>query len=128
MTNLKAPVISNDGAEYWAACREDRLTFQQCSACGHRQFLSRSCCGQCLSDDLTRENAAGTGTITSYSIAYPAKGAPFVVALITLSEGVTMLSRIVDADNDAIGIGGSVTVRFVPVDGADFKLPCFTLV
>jgi uncharacterized OB-fold protein len=42
---------------------------------------------------------------------------PYAIAYVTLEEGPTMLTNIVDGDLDAIRIGQRVRVRFVPTDG-----------
>jgi hypothetical protein len=31
------PAVTEDGAPYWAACREHKLAVQRCAACGHGQ-------------------------------------------------------------------------------------------
>jgi hypothetical protein len=42
---------------------------------------------------------------------------PYAIAYVTLEEGVTMMTSIVDADLDALRIGLPVTVAFHPTDG-----------
>ena len=42
---------------------------------------------------------------------------PSVIAYVTLDEGVTMMTGLVDCDFDALRIGQKVRVVFVPSDG-----------
>jgi hypothetical protein len=60
--------------------------------------------------------ASGRGTVYSYSIMRRAP-VPYAIAYVTLEEGVTMLTNIVDCDLDAIRIGQAVTVVFKPTEG-----------
>lgn len=119
---LRDPVIGNDGAAYWDRCNQGRLTFQQCRACGHRQFFSRSCCSNCLSDDLAREPARGDAVIVSFSHVHG--GEPFTIALVRLAEGVSMLTRLVDMAAADVAIGAAVRLRF-EASPSGTNLPCF---
>ena len=49
---------------------------------------------------------------------------PYVVAYLTLDEGPSILTNIVDTDADAIRIGQRVAVRFQPSDDGR-PLPVF---
>ena len=52
---------------------------------------------------------------------------PFVLAFITLKEGPTMLSNIVNCDPNQVEIAMPVKVKFVQSTG-EFKVPMFELV
>jgi uncharacterized OB-fold protein len=52
-------------------------------------------------------------------------GAPFVIAYVTLDEGVTMLTNIVDCDLEAVRIGQKVRVVYRPSEGGAL-VPMFT--
>jgi uncharacterized OB-fold protein len=74
--------------------------------------------------------ASGKGTVLSYTVIhrspYSDLPAPYVVALIRLAEGVTMLSHIVEADPSAIACDKPVVVKFESIrDGG--KIPVFAL-
>ena len=77
-----------------------------------------------LSANLEWEQAKGTGEIYTYSIMHAAKPA-YVIAYVTLDEGVSMMTNIVDVDPAKVGVGQKVKVVFKPSEG-DGKLPCFT--
>ena len=62
--------------------------------------------------------------IYSFSVMRHAKP-PYVVAFVTLDEGPTMLSNIVDCDPETLAIGQAVRLLFKPSDG-EFPVPVFT--
>ncbi|WP_312028367.1 OB-fold domain-containing protein [Aquabacterium sp. J223] len=54
--------------------------------------------------------------IYSYSVMRRVE-VPYVIAYVTLDEGVTVMTNIVDCDPDAVRIGQRVKVTFQPSDG-----------
>ncbi|MEI8297197.1 MAG: Zn-ribbon domain-containing OB-fold protein [Pseudomonadota bacterium] len=113
-----APVASPETAEYWAGAKRHELLIQRCSSCGHHQFYPRVLCTTCSGRMLTWVQASGRGTIRSYTVvrrpvseAY-APDVPYVVALVALAEGPTMMSRIVGIDPEIVRIGRAVEVTF----------------
>ena len=50
---------------------------------------------------------------------------PYAIAYVTLQEGVSMMTNIVDCDLDAIKIGQAVRLVFKPSDGGP-PVPMFT--
>ena len=50
---------------------------------------------------------------------------PYAIAYVTLDEGVTMLTNIVDCDLDALRIGHAVRLVFKPTEGGE-TVPMFT--
>ena len=50
---------------------------------------------------------------------------PYAIAYVALTEGVTMLTNIVDCDLDALRIGQQVKVVFKPTEGGP-PVPMFT--
>jgi uncharacterized OB-fold protein len=69
-----------------------------------------------MSDRTEWKQASGRGTIYSYSVLKRAE-VPYAIAYVTLEEGPTMMTNIVDCDLDAIRIGQKVAVSFKPTDG-----------
>lgn len=96
---------------YRAALDEHRVTFQRCGACGHAWLPARSECPECWSDDHSREEATGGGTVVSWVVFHVAfddryKGrTPYNVALIDLDEGPRLVTNIIEipAGEDIIG-------------------------
>lgn len=112
------PVPSPETAFWWENCREGRLSIQRCGACEAYQFYPRALCSSCLSGTLEWVEAAGTATVTTFTICrVPAAEAyaadlPYVVALVRLEEGPTMMTNIVECDPEFVSTGMSVEVVF----------------
>ncbi|MFP6836737.1 MAG: Zn-ribbon domain-containing OB-fold protein [Pseudomonadales bacterium] len=124
------PVPTPESEAFWQACGEGRLLIQRCDECGHRQFYPRALCTACSSAEVALTEAAGTGRVKSFTIirravteAY-ADDVPYVVALIELAEGPTMMSNVVECEAEDVFIGMPVSVRFEPRSG-DISLPVF---
>ena len=126
------PIESPESAPFWQGCRESRLLLQRCEACGRHQFYPRVLCTACGGARLGWAEASGRGRIKSYTVIRRAVSAayepevPYVVALIELAEGPTLMSNVVDAAPEAVRIGAPVRVRF-DAWSEDRKLPVFLL-
>tara|TARA_R110000772_G_scaffold129051_4_gene237050 strand:- start:79596 stop:80009 length:414 start_codon:yes stop_codon:yes gene_type:complete len=115
---------------YIAGCRVGELRLQCCSRCGVHQFYPRIMCASCLSDELEWVAATGRGEIISFTVVRrpisKAYEAPYVVALIQLQEGPTLMSHVVDCAPEAVAVGLPVQVAFAPWSES-VTLPVFTL-
>lgn len=121
MTNMSAKYFPRPTLEteaYWEGCRRHDLLLQRCAQCGQTQFYPRIACTKCMSDQLEWEKASGQGEVLTFTIvrravseAY-ADDVPYVVALIRLDEGPTMMSNVVQCDPEAVAIGTRVEVVF----------------
>ncbi|MDP1692013.1 MAG: Zn-ribbon domain-containing OB-fold protein [Burkholderiaceae bacterium] len=120
---LVAPTVYPETQAFWDAAREGRLLVKQCEDCGEHHHYPRAACPFCGSLRTQWHQASGRGTIYSFSVMRRAE-VPYVIAYVTLEEGPTMMSNIIDADFDAVHIGQSVTVRFQASDGGP-PLPVF---
>jgi uncharacterized OB-fold protein len=112
------PERTADAAEYWEGCRRHELLIQRCENCGIHQFYPRLLCGSCSGRSLAWVRASGRGTIKSFTIvrravsdAYAAD-VPYVVALVTLEEGPTMMSNVVGCGVEQLHIGMPLEVVF----------------
>ena len=112
------PVPTPETEPFWEGCRRGELRLQRCDACGQVQFPPRRYCSGCLSDGLTWERASGRGNVRSWTVVTlpnsPAflADVPYVVALIELAEGPTLLSGIRGCSPGDVHIGMSVEVEF----------------
>jgi uncharacterized OB-fold protein len=119
-------------APYWQAARAGRLVVQRCAACGHAQLYPRSLCTRCAGERLGWEDASGRGRVKSFTVIRRAVSAayeadvPYVVALIELAEGPTLMSNVVGCAPEAVRIGAPVRVRF-DAWTPDVTVPVFTL-
>jgi uncharacterized OB-fold protein len=123
---LVSPSVSVEGREFWAAAQEGRLLLKGCASCTRLHWYPRAICPFCSADATVWRAASGKGTIYSYSIMRQAPE-PYVIAYVTLAEGPTLLTNIINADFGELAIGKAVEVRFAPSEGGP-PVPVFELV
>lgn len=104
-------------APYHAALAEGRLLIKRCAECGKPHYYPRPYCPFCLSDKTGWEQASGAGTVYSWSVERRAQP-PYVIAFVTLAEGPTILTNLVDTDPDSVTIGQAVTLVLEEREGA----------
>lgn len=118
-------VPATPGVEaYWEGAAAGKLMVRFCKDCSKPHYYPRGICPQCYSTNLEWRQSKGTGTIYTYSVMRAAKPA-YVIAYVTLDEGVSMMTNIVDCDPGKLAIGQKVKVVFKPMDDGR-KLPLFT--
>jgi hypothetical protein len=117
------PSITLETETFWEATKENRLLLKKCTDCGKTHWYPRAICPHCFSSNTEWYDASGRGKIYSFSVMRRAE-IPYVMAYVTLAEGVTMLSNIVEADFDALEIDQDVEVVFRATEG-DQSLPLF---
>lgn len=127
MAEQKTAAPSADVANeaYWTAAAQGKLLLKQCNSCHKLHYYPRPICPFCMSDDTAWVEASGSGTIYSWSVERRADP-PFAIAFVSLSEGPTLLTNIVDCDLDDLAIGQAVTLKFEERDGAPVPVfaPC----
>ena len=112
------PPINPDTQPFWDGCAQGRLLLQRCGDCGHLQFYPRMLCAACGSRTLDWAEACGRGTVKTFTIIRRAVSAafepdvPYVVALVELEEGPTLMSNIIGCDPASVAIGQPVRVTF----------------
>jgi uncharacterized OB-fold protein len=104
--HIPAPVPDGDSKVFWEGVAQGKLLIQRCDACQRFIFYPRSICPHCFADTLSWVEAQGTGTIYSYTVVHRAFGpfagqTPFVVAIVELTEGVRMMTRITSSEPGA---------------------------
>ena len=105
---------------FWDAAAKGQLILQNCQTCERSVFYPRAICPHCWSDRLVWRAASGTGRLKSFSVVHRAghpawnEAVPYVIGLVELAEGPTMLSQISVAQ-DALRVGMSLTVQFTKV-------------
>ena len=113
---IPAPIANAETEAFWAAARDGRFTTRACTACGKVHWYPRAVCPFCASEKTEWRPASGKGTIYSYSVMRRVPE-PYAIAYVTLDEGPTMLTNIVECDLDALKIGQRVVVVFHPTEG-----------
>lgn len=121
--HIDLSVLNPETAEFWRGCNAQKLLLRRCAACGEAHYYPRTNCPFCFSSDTDWEEVDGNGTIYSFSIMRRASP-QFALAYVTLSNGITMLTNIVDADLDTLEVGQAVELIFKP-SGDGQLLPMF---
>ncbi len=109
-----------DTREFWAATKDQKLTYQQCNDCGTVVFHPRRHCTGCLSGALTWKTASGKGTVYTYSVVRQSyhpffrTKVPYAVAWIDLDEGPRILSNVIGVKDPLkdVKIGQRVQVEW----------------
>ena len=121
---IPAPKPTPETQAFWDAAAQGRFLIGCCTACGKAHWYPRKTCPFCWSEKTEWVEASGRGTIYSYSVMWRAPE-PYVVAYVTLAEGPTMLTNLVDCDFEALAIGQAVRLKFSPSEGGP-PVPTFT--
>lgn len=129
MTSELIPVPNAQTAPYWDATRTHKLMLPYCTGCKRYHFYPRSQCPFCASVQIEWREVSGEGTVYSFTIVHRAPSqafaaeVPYVVAVVKLSEGPHLMTRIVDCPPESIRIDDLVRVAFRDVGGQ--SLPVF---
>ncbi len=124
------PRPSDNSAAFWSATAEDRLLIQRCRSCDESIFYPRVNCPNCGGTDLADVDAAGTGTVFTFTIARRpthrafADAGPYVIAIVELDEGPHLTTNIVGCPPEDVAIGMPVEVVFAPEQDG-IALPLF---
>ena len=127
MTEAKkypTPVGNPETQPFWDAAKEGKFLIKRCTACGEPHFFPRSICPFCFSDETVWEESSGEGEIYTFSHMRKSATGPYVIAYVTLKEGPSVQTNIVDCDPTTVKIGQKVKVVWKPTEGA--PLPFFT--
>jgi uncharacterized protein len=120
---ITAPQPNPETQAFWDAAAEGKLLIKKCNGCGQVHFYPRDNCPFCFSDKTEWQQASGNGTVYTYSVMRRAP-VPYAIAYVTLAEGPTMMTNIVDCDLNSIKVGQAVKLVFKPSDGGP-PVPCF---
>ena len=110
-----APALTAESQSFWDAARGGRFVLPVCAACDKAHWYPRAICPFCDGAEIEWRDASGRGTIYTFSVMRRAKE-PYVIAYVTLAEGPTMLTNIVDCAVDGLHIGDQVAVRFAETE------------
>lgn len=99
------------GVALWQSA-DGSLQIGHCQTCGEHHYYPRQVCPFCFSDATATVPASGRGRVYSYSHTPRGPDGPYIVAYVTLEEGVTMLTHLVDIDPIEVRIDMAVDVEF----------------
>lgn len=123
-----APRSFSFSKRFWDATRERKVLLQYCRATGRYQFFPKPVSVFTGGQDLEWREVSGRGTIFSFTVARigrpPFNGStPYLIATVTLDEGVNMIANIIGCALDRIAIGMRVRPAWSPLpDGANLLL------
>jgi len=129
MSGGPIPEVTPVNQVYWDGTAVGELRIRSCKACSARFRFVSDWCPKCWSTDLGWDVASGRGTVRTKTVVHMAPyesvaaRVPYVLALIELAEGPTMMSNIVECEPCSVTIGMPVRVTFEPRGG--LKLPQF---
>ena len=117
------PAINVETQPFWDGAAEGKLLLKRCGDCDKTHYYPRNICPHCFSANTEWFETAGKGRIYSFSVMRRAP-VPYVIAFVTLEEGPSMMTNIVDCDPETVKIGMAVQVTFDDVT-EDVTLPKF---
>ncbi len=123
------PTVTQTSSKFWESAKDGLLMIQNCSECDHNFFYPRTICPKCWSQKLVWKEASGKGRLKSYSVVHkpghPAwePATPYVVGLVEIEEGPTLLSIIVTDSDYECNIGEPLLLAPTNVSGR--VLPAF---
>ena len=124
MRKISAPRVLPESMKFWQACDEGRYLIKKCSSCGKVHHYPRDICPFCMSAETQWQESPGTGVVYSFST-MGKEDAAYTLAYVTLDEGVTVMSNLIDCDPAQLSIGQKVRVVFKPSEGGH-AVPMFT--
>lgn len=125
------PPITAESERYWQEAANGRLCLPHCGNCRRWEWFPRERCLRC-GEPTTWSPLSGDAELVSYTVEHrgPRRHwkdqAPYVIGLVRLREGVTMLTTVVGCDADELTCGMSLVVAFGATTDPDIVVPVFT--
>lgn len=119
---------------FWRAAAQGRLVRPVCNECQHNFFTPSLVCPSCLSENWEYQSSNGLGHVYSHTTVHRGPDqtwtVPYVLAIVDLVEGWSMLSRLMVEPPDELVpgslIGVPVEVDFVQENRPPYRtLPVF---
>jgi uncharacterized OB-fold protein len=126
---LPEPVPSDFSGPFWEATKEHILLLQYDPDVKRYQFFPRPVSIYTGRRSLEWRPAAGTGSVYTFTIVHRAplpacaSRTPYVVASITLDEGVRIMAQLIDCRPEDVRIGMRVRLAWEP--RGEFNLAVF---
>jgi uncharacterized protein len=109
---LEHPAINPENRPFWEAAAAGKLLIKHCTTCDVSHFYPRVNCPFCRSSETIWKEASGAGIVYAYTVMRRA-AVPFVVAYVTLAEGPTIFTNVVECDPDTLAIGRAVLATYL---------------
>lgn len=110
-----APPVTPETKPFWDATAEGRLVLPKCRPCRTVFWYPRAICPNCHAIDVEWIDAAGRGTIYSFTVIRRggyASGGDYVLAYVELVEGPKIMTNIVECVPGDLACGQPVEVVF----------------
>ena len=113
---------------YWNGTREKKLFLQYCRKSGQYQFYPRPVSIFSGTRDLEWREVSGRGQVFSWTVAHIARPpfaghTPYLVATVTLDEGINVIANLINCPLDRVAIGLRVRPAWTPLpDGTNLLL------
>ena len=117
------PDTNPETKPFFDGCTAGKLVIPRCKDTGRYIWYPRGISPYTLGP-VEWVEVSGKGKIYSLSVMERAE-VPYAMAYVTLDEGTTMMTNIVDCDFKSLKIGQEVKVKFVPTEGGP-PMPMFT--
>lgn len=116
----EAPLPRSFSKPYWEATRDKKLLLQYDPKVGRYQFFPRANSIATGRRNLEWREVSGKGEVFSFTVARrtrePFRGhEPFLIALVTLDEGVNVMANMVDCTLEEMKIGLRVMPYWAPL-------------
>ena len=114
--------------EFWDAAADHRLVRPYCDRCQQSFFPPQVCCPLCLESDWRWLESSGRGTLYSFTVVSRAPSdaftVPYVIGVVDLDEGFSMMTNIVGIRPENVSIAMDVAVCWEAVE--DMVFPVFS--
>ena len=132
MSEYEKPLPALEGltGEFYAWCKKGELRFQKCRGCSAWRHVPREMCPECGATEWTWEKSTGVGVVFTWTVAERplhaafADSVPYAPVVVEMTEGVRVLSEVVDCAPADLGIDMPVEVVFGEVT-PEITLPKF---
>ncbi len=125
------PIPTRESQPYWDSLKAGVLRLQRCTDCGHVRHYPRPVCPACFSMACDWVDAAGTGTVHSWTLSHHAfhpsfkRHLPQTFVTVDLPEGVRLLAPL-RGDSADLAVGRAVRIDIEALN-EDWSLPVVRL-
>ncbi len=116
------PETNPETKPFWDACAAGKFVLPRCKDTGKFIWYPRAI-SPFTFGEVEWVEVSGKGTIYTFSVMARAE-VPYAIAYVTLEEGPSMMTNIVDCDFAALKIGQEVKLKFVASEGGP-PMPMF---
>lgn len=121
------PQVTKESEPYWTSVAARAMRLQRCGRCATYRFYPTPVCPSCFFTGFTWAPVSGRATLYSFTIVHKpvteafAAETPYIVALVMLEEGPTLMMNLERLAHDEVAIGMPLRIDYRDDDG--FVLP-----